>query len=290
MEAVVAIRIKRSRKMVFTINNPSSGLIQKHEAMPWRSDCTHFVCQLEAGAVAGVDHLQGFVRWRHAKTFTAAMKILGKGHFEGARGSIKSNKVYCTKIATRIAGPWLWGFAVQRPLPERLYPWQDATVALLREPINDRTIFWVWEPEGCSGKSVLQHVLARDFEAILVGNSPRDAACAIKLAWFDDDDADARAPPIPIVMLNLARDTQNPRLWPLLECIKDGILFSGKYKSQMIRMPLTHLIVFANEPPEACSLSVDKLCVFRIQRDTRIMYKAGYNTGLFRAPFYGPGF
>ncbi len=255
----LAISGRRTRKWSYTLNNPSDEILDEWRGGVFLCTARHHVAQLESGA-AGTPHIQGFVNWKNPKTFSATKTLLREAHIERSRGSLDDNYAYCTKRTGRLEGPWEHGFPRARVLPTGLHPWQTQATELVRAVPNDRTIFWLWEPEGGVGKSVLQHIWYRDFNAILVGFNARDAKCAIKLAWF----VDGCLPPHPIVMLNLPRDAQSPALWPVLEGIKDGMFFSGKYKSSMVVMPLCHVVVFANEPPQHSLLSADKLTVFRI--------------------------
>ncbi len=252
-------KTRRCRAWVFTLNNPSAADTAFFSSRCFIESATHFVCQLESGE-GDTPHIQGFVRWRNAKAFAPAKKLLRDAHIEAARGSLSDNRKYCTKLEGRIQGPWQHGFPEERPLPTVLYPWQASASSLVTTTPDDRHIFWFWEPDGNSGKTVLQWLWARDFDAILVGHNARDAKCAVKLAWF----IDGILPEKPIIMLNLPRESQSPLLFHVLEALKDGIFFSGKYKSSMVKLPLVHVCVFANEPPQHSTLSADKLRVFRI--------------------------
>lgn len=255
---------KRRRGWVFTLNNPTPDDISFFAAGPFRGSCTHFVAQLEAG-VDGTPHIQGFVRFEHAKAFTVVKKLLRAAHIEAALGSCLDNYKYCTKPEGHINGPWSHGaWPVQRVLPTDLWPWQTAATALIAQEPNDRTIFWFWEAPGGVGKSILQWIWERDYAAVLVGHKAGDVRCAIKLAWCHDGRRERCAPPHPVIMLNLPRGTQCPALFEVLEELKDGLFFSGKYKSSMVKLPLCQVAVFANEPPLHSTLSVDKLKVARI--------------------------
>ncbi len=251
---------RRCRAWVFTLNNPTPEDIAFFSSRCFIGSSTHFVCQLERGDVETTPHIQGFVRWTNAKAFAPAKKLLRDAHIEAARGSLSDNRTYCTKIEGRIQGPWQHGFPEERPLPTALYEWQQAATKLVTTIPDDRHIFWMWEPDGNSGKTVLQWLWSRDFDAILVGHNARDAKCAVKLAWF----IDGILPEHPIIMFNLPRASQSPLLFHVLEALKDGIFFSGKYKSSMVKLPLVHVVVFANEPPLHSTLSADKLRVYRI--------------------------
>lgn len=280
-------RTRRSRSMVFTINNPSERLLEVHRSFNGPDDATHYVAQLEQGVVAGTTHLQGFVRWKNAKTFKAAMTILENGHFEVAKGSLSQNFEYCTKESTRVEGPWQRGFPRPRALPTVLRPWQRQATEIAASVPDDRTIHWIWD-NGNTGKTKLQLLWHRDFNAILVDGNARDAKCAIKMAWGPDNSTGP--PPHPVIMMNLPRDTQRPGLWPILESLKDGIFFSGKYEPGMMILPELHLFIFANEPPKCCSLSIDKMQVFRVDETSLVMRKAPWTLPVGEGVLFGPGF
>jgi len=63
----------------------------------------------------------------------------------------------------------------------------------------------------------------------------------------------------PIVIFNFSR-TQEERLnYSVLECIKDGVLFSSKYNSRTKYFNPPHIIVMANWCPRANAMSQDRL-------------------------------
>ncbi len=259
-----ASNAKRSRGWTFTLNNPTEEDLTFLRDPVFRAAASHYVAQLEVGS-AGTPHVQGYVRWRNAKAFAPTKALLRNAHIEAARGSIEDNRKYCTKMDGRQDGPWLFGYPAQRVLPTVLWPWQTAATEIVKRQPDDRTIYWFWEPVGNVGKSVLTWLWHRDFDALIVGHNARDAKCAVKLAWV----IDGSPPEHPIVMFDLPRESQTPFLFHTLEKMKDGIFFSGKYKSSMVTLPLTHVVVFANEAPRFNILSRDKLRVYRIDHALR---------------------
>ncbi len=273
---------KRSRRWIFVINNPSEDVISSASGLPFKDSASHYCVQLESGD-DGTPHLQGFVSWINAKTFKATKPLLWGAHIEAAKGTLKRNKEYCSKAEGRLRGPWFHGFPTPRPLPTELYPWQIWATEIVSGVADDRTIYWIFEEPGGSGKSALQLIWERDFHALFVGFNARDVKCAIKLAWFKDD---AVPPDNPIIMINLPRNTQNRFLWPLLEELKDGLIFSGKYESGQCLLPRSHVVVFANEVPLRPTISRDKLYLFRIDHADLSMRPADIRGKLL----FGPGF
>lgn len=274
----------RRRRWCFTKNNPSEEDIVFFASLPFKDAASHYVCQQEVG-VGGTPHVQGYVAFKNAKGFKAVKVLLLDSHIEAAKGTQERNFEYCTKTEGRIAGPWSHGF----PAPvvvltdDELWPWQRRLVDLLRAPPNDRSVYWIWEPEGNRGKSALVLKLAVELNALLVGLPAGDAKCAIKLAWAPD------VPTVPVIMFDLPRRCKQIALWPLLERLKSRVIFSGKYESGQMILPCVHVVVFSNEPPLRCTLSHDKLKCFRIDHALD-MVEWNYDRSALAPVFYGPGF
>ncbi len=88
----------RSRKWSWTLNNytpEEEAAIQKIDAQYLVYGREHLT---EDGKSNGTPHLQGFVYWTNAKTFTAAKaRISSRCHLEKAKGNALQNFTYCTK-------------------------------------------------------------------------------------------------------------------------------------------------------------------------------------------------
>lgn len=82
----------KHRAFCFTLNNYTDVQID---------DFKDFVCQYlvfgkEVGA-QGTPHLQGYICFKHPRSFEAVRRQLAPAHVEVAQGSAESNYVYCTK-------------------------------------------------------------------------------------------------------------------------------------------------------------------------------------------------
>lgn len=86
---------QRSRGWCFTINNPEEGTKEKLTNIK----CQYMICGEEIAPTTGTKHIQGYVYFSDAKTFSAVQKKI-QGHLEPARGSPIENKRYCTKVNT----------------------------------------------------------------------------------------------------------------------------------------------------------------------------------------------
>lgn len=89
----MARRAARARCYCWTLNNPTPAEVKRLGEI----DVSYLIYGEETGD-SGTPHLQGYVRWKHPKTFMAAKKVLGdRFHLEVAKGSAAANIKYCSK-------------------------------------------------------------------------------------------------------------------------------------------------------------------------------------------------
>lgn len=71
----------------------------------------------------------------------------------------------------------------------------------------------------------------------------------------------------PIVIVDLPRKRQNKIDEGLLEKVKDGRLFVGKYESCRLKFLCPHVIVFSNAPPNRDNLSEDRWSIVNLDNE-----------------------
>lgn len=87
--------MKPCRNYVITYNNyPSTELLDD-------LDCVYMAYSHEIAPTTGTPHLQGFCRFKNAKTLSAVIKLLPGCHIEQMKGTWEQNKVYCSKKGTQ---------------------------------------------------------------------------------------------------------------------------------------------------------------------------------------------
>ncbi len=116
---------------------------------------------------------------------------------------------------------------------------------------NSRCIMWVWESVGHVGKTVLGSYL-RDQDGAFVVTGGR---------WSDIAYAYQRQP---IVVFDLTRSQKEMVPYQVMECFKNGHLFSPKYESTTMTFAPAKVIVFANYPPVEDELSADRWDIHHI--------------------------
>lgn len=139
---------------------------------------------------------------------------------------------------------------------------QDIIDIALGSP-DRRTIYWFYDPEGNSGKTILTEYLTLFHGAIVTGLKPND----MKHAIVRYQEITKHSPTI--ICLNMARSAKFNQMAAIgIEEIKDGVFFSGKYDSaSYVAANKAHVFVFSNEDPKPYKrfFSSDRWKVFRIR-------------------------
>ncbi|QGH72493.1 MAG: Rep protein [CRESS virus sp. ctmn412] len=247
-------RVNRSRSWFFTYNNPPENawaqIIDTFE-----NDQCEYVFQLEQGDTV---HYQGVIRYKNPRENWPQISC----HWERCiswRSAIK----YCSKVQTRIDGPWTnidglkFRDTIKDPLQnKKLYPFQQEILDIIKTDSNDRVIYWYWEPNGNTGKSSLcKHIMLR-YKACLIGGAAKDNFHCVS-SYLEDND-------LKVCLIDIPRCSMNSVSYKTIECIKNGIIFSGKYESNYKIFNSPHLIILANFPPNTDMLSEDRWVVKRI--------------------------
>jgi len=244
------------------MNNPTSAQITQlvDEIFP---QCLKYACQEETGEKEDTPHIQGYLYFKSAKTFSAVKKQLPTVHLEKARNKHAAAK-YCLKNKTRTGRQWILGYGANKrarrdPLEGvTMYPWQEEIMSILADEPAERTIHWYWESKGKSGKTSLAiHICLTCEDAIYINGKAADMKCAIM---------EMKDPPS-VCIIDLTRSREAYVSYSGMEEIKNGIFFSGKYKSGMKMFEPPHLIVFANFSPCIDKLSLDRWNIVNITPD-----------------------
>ena len=251
-------QISPAVKWCFTWNNPPTDwedLLTQNEK--FRSS-KKYMFQPEVGA-SGTPHIQGFIIFQR-KLRPTSCGLSKKIHWEKMKGSVKDNIEYCSKSDTKTGATIVKNCRPSTALKllqkKQFHPWQIKLLAILNEevPWGDRSIYWIHEPTGKTGKSVFCKWLCAMKGAILTGGKAMDMKYQIVTC--------EQAPEI--ILFDLARPRRNNIDAEGLEEIKNGCFFSSKYESKMFIMNRPHVVIFSNFPPKDNELSKDKYKIFEI--------------------------
>lgn len=244
-------------KWIFTWNNYNDESISILKFF-FEGYCKELGFGKEIAPTTGTPHLQGYFHLTKKLRFEQLKKLLPKNlYLDNMKGTLAQSKVYAVKEGdytiwekqgTPQGGPKV-------DILSTLRPWQEHIVNLLQVPANDRTINWVWDDAGNTGKTSLCKYLIIKLNALYAYGDAKDVKCAIALQKT-----------LPrIILIDIPRGGRID--YKLLEEIKNGLLFSGKYESKMIIMNSPHLIVFANKAPDTNKLSLDRWNIMEIENN-----------------------
>lgn len=141
------------------------------------------------------------------------------------------------------------------------YDWQQTWIDFLKTPADNRTVHWVYDHKGGNGKSDLTNYLLSHNNAFLV-----DCGKIADIAYAYDNQ--------PIVVFDLARDTEDYCPYRAMEAFKNGRFFSPKYNSCLKTFTPPHVVVFANYMPDMSKLSEDRWDIIRL--DNKVMSSEPY--------------
>lgn len=255
----------RSRAWCFTVNNYTEDDEKLVCLMTSAPIVKKFIYGYEVGD-SGTHHIQGFIRFTYQTRFHTVKTLVPRAHWEPAKGSDDANYVYCSKdndFRTNMSPP------VEKITRESLIDlvkasyadvqwksWQTSVMEFLSDQ-STRTIFWVYEPTGNVGKSFLAKYLSCEPGTIICQGKAGDI--------FNQVNACISEGNLPkVVLCDIPRVTIDYVSYNALECLKNGLLYSGKYEGGKCIFPSPIVICFANERPNRHKLSSDRLKVFKI--------------------------
>lgn len=254
-------RVNPSKNWVFTWNNYDDGTLELLKSLI-EKDAEKYVIGREVGE-SGTPHIQGWIKFKVRKRPIEWCKIKNI-HWERQKGSDEEAAWYCMKdgdfISKGIEEPQELD-PVEDPMEHIEYhDWQQEIMEIIAEKPDKRSIYWYWEPNGCTGKTTLaKHICLNNKKAIYCTGKANDVKCLIAMRRKEKIDTN-------VCLFGYPRSKEDYISYEALEEVKDGIFFSGKYEPSMVVMNNPHVIVFANFKPDVNKLSSDRWKIRRIDR------------------------
>lgn len=281
----------------YPTDNPERDLLIKHngdmeawakaihqqlEAHLFKPFCKVYIWQLEKGENAGKFHCQIYIEvWEKTRTLTlagsigSADKLNGITIREASIAGKNAIRYYCGKEKTRQAGPFSnqplsimtapteWDLKEIESSP---YPWQKDMIGLMRAKCSDdRKIHWVYDPQGCSGKTKLIKFLCAKKLAIPVQyGSARDLMNVL----YNNKGSNAY-----VFDLTRAKPDSMPGddIYSTMEAAKNGMVQNTKYETGWAVFDPPHIVIFANVKPEFQKLTRDRWQVWCIDDAARLV-------------------
>jgi len=246
-----------------TWNNPPVETIETVEHV-LRNECDYYAFQLELAPETGTPHWQMILSFKRRLRMTQVKQLLGpEVHCEATKNTLASIK-YCLKVASRAPGEVphtfnLPGNAEEVVCPEVWGFWKDFTEKLVTTPADARKITCIIGRKGNEGKSSwAKHMVMKHGALVLSGNT-RDMA-----AFVDQHPGRRR-----YFIFDVSRADFDHLNYSAIEKLKNGMLFSGKYKGALTVFNPPHIVLLMNWPPRYEALSADRWEVIELGEEEK---------------------
>lgn len=253
----------RCRRWCLTLNNYDIEDVKRIDTL------THKFTKWIVGQEVGENktpHLQMYVECKNAKRFATMKKMFPKSHIEKAKGSLKDNYKYCSKDGIFKSNIDLRTFEekINNSILEEEYTdvkwkdWQQEVLDILDGNTDKRKIYWYWESKGNVGKSYLCKYIALKHKGIII--------CEVKKADIFNQVRimmDLKIEP-KIILLDVPRTAQDYINYGVIEQLKNGLIYSGKYEGGKCIFRHPKIICFSNREPEKENMSLDRWAIREI--------------------------
>ena len=167
-----------------------------------------------------------------------------------ARGNEEQNRKYCSKENVYSSAEiknfkeQVWDMCRREYDGVVWRDWQQAIIDKLDEQADSRTINWIVDYEGNSGKSFLAKHLVLNREVIIADGKKDNVFNQINRKLNEEKKL------FDTVILDIPRSAEGYINYGVLEQIKNGLIYSGKYEGGTCVFPAPHIVVFANFSPD----------------------------------------
>lgn len=253
----------KSKHWCFTFNNYDTYDIEII-LMKFKLCAKKWIFQEEIGET-GTKHLQGVVEFITRKTLSNIQKDFNKNIHWGGTRSLKGSIAYCSKLDTRAGKVYNCGFDIDPiTIPEYNKELFKPIDNILDEPIDPRKIYWIYDNEGNTGKSVFckNKTLTQNIP-IITGGKKSDIINFL----FNWDK------PIRTIIFDLPRCVEGHVSYSAIEDLKNGLIFNTKFETGMKVFNNPRIIIFSNQLPELEKFSKDRWVLLEIKNGIIQKYK-----------------
>lgn len=242
----------QGRRWCLTLNNYTD---EEYETLRQEFSKFPYVIGKEVGE-CGVPHLQCYVEWK--TRFSTLKKINNRLHIERAKGSKDDNVKYCSKDSDYITNI-IFKEVIPEPIepPLELSKWMEKVIEIIRTPCDERTINWIIDGKGGSGKTKFCKYIIERFEDVFYFTGGKATDITSQLLLVDNDPR--------LCLFDLPRTSEGYVSYNALEQVKNGLINSPKYKGGMKCFKTPTVIVFANWEPEFEKLSRDRWNIIKLE-------------------------
>lgn len=250
-------QVSPAKYWCFTLNNYTEEHISSISSII-KERCSKGGFGKEIAPTTGMHHLQGFISF-HEKARPAGVFGIKEIHWTLCKGNLQQNVNYISKDGI------CFNHGLPKPIKiiSELYPWQQKIVDIVEADVDDRTVHWIYDKEGCKGKTALCKYLTVKHKAICLGGKPADVRNGI----VEYQKTHEGITP-PLILLNIPRSINSEYLsYEALENIKDMYFYSGKYEGGQVCGNAPHLFIFSNDLPDLSKMTSDRWKIHDIKKE-----------------------
>nr|WPR18742.1 MAG: replication polyprotein [Chemarfal virus 96] len=251
--------LTRSRGWCLTVNNYTEE--EWYDLKLVGTQQTQKFCLGKETGAQGTPHIQGYLYFANARTFEQVKLMCGRAHWEKAKGNPSQNRDYCSKEGDYVEGGWPKAKidpnvarrvkALQRYEDVEWRPFQKEILEYIDEEPDDRTVIWVVDKEGGKGKSYLAKYIYLNYPTIIADGKKDNVFNQLKTKL--DGGMEPR-----VCLLDIPRCGQGYMNYGVIEQIKNGLIYSGKYEGGDCIFDPPHVVVFANFDPDYSQFTGDR--------------------------------
>ncbi|UOF79164.1 rep protein [Circoviridae sp.] len=216
--------------------------------------------QEETGA-NGTKHLQGCISLIKKERFSTIKKYNDKIHWEKTRNEERALAYSCkeeTRTGRIFTNEKLKAFIRTKTKFDSIRPLATVMDIIKEEP-DHRSIHWVYSSEGGVGKTSTAAFIERNYQGVCVANGKAGDIKNTVIKHLEENELD-------IMIVTIPRSAQEylGGLYGVLEEIKDGLIYSGKYEGGFKNIEHPHVIVMCNFEPDYLKMSCDRWNVIEL--------------------------
>lgn len=250
----------RSRCFSLTLNNYTKEEYNNLQELFLSLKCNYIIGK-EIGE-KGTPHLQMYIKHKNQISFSTLKKFNERLHIEESRLGAEYNFNYCAKDLDYITNMEKdkKRFEATIGLQKRMLityskiiwkPWQKQIIDICKTEPENRKINFVIDEQGNSGKSFLCKYLFLSNEGVIIAEGKKnDILNQIKMS-IDNGILPK------IVLLDVPRN-QVFKHYTVIEQMKNGLLYSGKYEGGVCCFNPPHVFVFTNNEIDETVLTKDR--------------------------------
>ena len=219
-----------------------------------------FIIGKEIGEEEKTPHLQCYAEFNSQMRFATLKKHNDRLHIEKTKGNREQNLKYCDKDNDYISN-----FPIHKML--LLYKnitwktWQQSIINLIENTPEERTINWVYDPIGNSGKSFLVKYLYLKYDIMITNGKSNDVFNQLLQRDLDNKNTQN-------IVIDVPRCVEDKYIsYQAIEKLKDGLFYSGKYEGGIVCIPTPTLIIMSNHLPDIKKMSKDRWNIVQISGD-----------------------